>query len=168
VSDSSARYDDIGSGVLWRVTKACLSWYIPEDVSDQEARLNTWVRNSRVDAYRRTRIYDFGAELDQLIPPISEATDADVLDVVHKKATTPQRIVFDLLAQGLIQEEVAERIGKSTATVNNEKQTVEALLKQEIVIPQAGSKRDEVKRSCLSPAAPAETGSPPSGKRYTH
>jgi len=60
-----------------------------------------------VDAYRRTRIYDFGAELDQLIPPISEATDADVLDVVHKKATTRQRIVFDLLAQGLTQEEVA-------------------------------------------------------------
>jgi DNA-directed RNA polymerase specialized sigma24 family protein len=138
--DNNSRYDEIVSGVLIRAAKACAEGNIPEATSDQEARLNTWIRDSRIDAYRRNRLMEFGAELEEFVSPTSNATALDVVDFIHKRASTDQRVVFDLLAQGFTQEEVGKRVGLSTTTVNKAKQAVEALLKEEF--PERPVKRD--------------------------
>jgi DNA-directed RNA polymerase specialized sigma24 family protein len=131
---SNARYDDILSGVLLRVAKDCVRGAIPDSPADQEARLNTIIRNSRIDVQRRNKVYEFQQEVIELVPPKSDVSGEDILDVIDKRANSRQKIVFEMLAQGQTQQEIADHVGVSVGSVNSDTKKVKELLKDELSV----------------------------------
>ena len=63
VPQTDSRYDDIVSGVILRMLKDCEEGKVPDALADQEARLNTYIRNSRIDAQRRVKQLAFTEEI---------------------------------------------------------------------------------------------------------
>jgi DNA-directed RNA polymerase specialized sigma24 family protein len=131
VSSTDRRFDEIVSGVLWRLVLNCAKLDPDKDVN---VNLDLYVRNSRIEAWRQDKRLEFQDELIELVPAESDATGDDILDVIQKKATTRQQMVFTMLAQGMTQPEIADHLGVAVGTVNAEKQRIEAVLKSELQI----------------------------------
>jgi len=151
ISTTDTFYDDIMSGVLWRLFLDCRKGNVGHDVN-----LNMYVRNSRIDAVRRVKYLEFQDELTELAPPESDATEEDILDVIRRKATTRQQMVFAMLYQGMTQQEIADHIGTSVALINNEKGRIAEFLKTELQLLNTGKTTPEkVGASTIQPPVPA-------------
>lgn len=144
---SNARYDGIYSEVLERLVKMCLEGKIPEGVANQDARLNTIIRNSRISESRREKALEYSGEIIESVPVESNVTLDDILDTVHKLGTTRQQMVFTMLAEGVTQQEIASQLGVSVGLVNSEKRKVTDILRTELDLTDA-------KERTMSPPLP--------------
>ena len=88
----------------------------------------------------------------------------DILDVIRKQANVRQQMIFDMLAQGMTLEEIAEHVGVSVPTVHAEKTKIAALLKTQLGIASSLARNRSVpSRSSIPPVARAEAPQPPPG-----
>ncbi len=131
---SDASYDNVVDAVFDRLDEICSNGAIPKEVGDQMARLNTIVRDKRVDEIRRPKGEEFQDEVSGWTQSQSDVAVDEILDVIRKQATTRQQMVFNLLVEGMTQQEVADRLGVAIGTVNGEKNRLADLLKRELQI----------------------------------
>jgi DNA-binding NarL/FixJ family response regulator len=132
VPPTDSLYDDIVSSVLLRLFMDSLKGTIPDTPAAQEARLNSHIRTSRINEMRRVMALEFQAEVVDKLPPEADFTADDLLDVIRKKATDRQQMVFALLAEGLTLQEVADNIGVAGSTVCSDKLKIASLVETEL------------------------------------
>jgi len=125
------RYEEIESGVLLRLARDCRNLASGKRKS-ANVNLDLYVRNSRIDAWRLDKRLEFQDELIELVPAESDATAQDILDVIQKRASTRQQVVFGMLAQGMSTQEIADHIGRKIGTIYAEQQKIETLLRTEL------------------------------------
>jgi DNA-directed RNA polymerase specialized sigma24 family protein len=126
-------YDDVISGVLYRLVR---HYHSIDGCVNQGVNLdhyvNACVRDSWIDVARRDRALAFKDEMPEFALPESDVTVDDILDVIRKKATTRQQLVFIMLVEGMTLREVADYLGVAVATANMEKGGIADLLKTEL------------------------------------
>jgi len=137
MATTDRNYDEIYSGVLMRIVKDCL------ERADRDVKfdLKTYVRNVRIEIARKPTAIEYREEIMDLAPPESMISPSEILDVVRKTANPRQQMVFEMLVQGLTQQEVAEHLGVSLGTVNSEKAKIAELLKAEFQLASPSNKR---------------------------
>jgi DNA-binding CsgD family transcriptional regulator len=167
LKSEDSRYDDVVSEVFHRLAQACRRGSIPADLIQQEARLNTWVRDGRATVQRKNKRILFWAEIAELLPElphiwVSILAD-DIVEVIHQKATPRQRVVFDMLSKGIEQQEIAERIGLSDSLVTKEKNRLRDLLTSELKLRlvKRGTQRPSTDGVGLGIATPKAEPRPP-------
>jgi hypothetical protein len=156
----SASHDNIVEAVIDRLGDICAKGNIPEGLENQTARFNTIVRDKRVSELRRPKSEEFTDSIESLTSDPSDFAAAyEFVDVIDKKLTTRQQIVFRMLASGMTQEDIAEQIGLSVGTVNGEKQKIFELLKTEFQLSGERAKARMVRP--LAAIAPPPPPTPP-------
>jgi len=130
IPSTDRHYDEIVSRVLWRVFKDSLNGHAPDEPA--EARLNMHIRNSRIEVSRQDKHLEFQDELIEPVPANPDATAHDILDVIQKRASTRQQMVFAMLVEGMTLQEIADHLGVAVGAISAEKLRIRMLLQTEL------------------------------------